>query len=92
MNGHEAELDLAELDSWQDQANYLAKKYCQDENDRKLINVETYDCVNCDGMGNRMWAQGEYGDYVSVDAFRSLAERFLLAMELIHEMEKDDAK
>jgi hypothetical protein len=88
MNGHEIELDIVGLDSWQEQVDYLAKKYCPDINDRLLIDVETYDCTNCDGMGSRMWAQGQWGDYVTVDAFRALVERFLLAMESIHVTEE----
>ena len=91
MNGHEVELESAFLTSWQEKANYLADRFCQDENDRKLLEVETYDCTNHYDYAE-MLPQGQWGDYVTVEAFRALAERFLLAMELIHEMEKDDAE
>jgi hypothetical protein len=91
MNGHEVELDIKGLTSWQEKTDYLAERFCQDANDRMLIDVETYDCT-----GHYDWSemqpQGQWGEYVTVEAFRSVAERFLLAMELIHEMEKDDAE
>ena len=84
---HEKELKDAGFISWQEKANELAKIFCPDENDRKLLDVETYDCVARCEWGEMM-RNGEYGNYVEVEAYRALAERFLLAMKLIKTMEE----
>lgn len=75
--------------SWQEKANELARRFCQDENDRNLIDVETYDIESKDWDSRRLSPCGQFGDWVEVESFRKLAERFLLAMELIKTMEEN---
>lgn len=82
------ENELKDFISWQEKINELARRFCPDENDRALLDVETYD-VHSKWDCGQMTAQGEYGDYVEVESFRKLAERFLLAMELIRLFEED---
>lgn len=73
--------------SWQEKMNELAQRFCQDENDRRLIDIETYEVRSREWESKRLEPVGEFGDWVEVEDFRKLAERFLLAMELIHTME-----
>lgn len=86
---YDDELKEAGFISWQERIDELARRFCPDENDRKLLNVETYD-VHTKWDCGQMTAQGQYGDYVDVESFRKLAERFLLAMELIQLMEQNE--
>jgi len=67
----------------------LAERYCQDLEDRKLITPMTYDPNGSDVGSSMLEVAGMYGEYVSSDDFKALAQRFLLAMELIHEMETE---
>ena len=71
----------------QDMINSRAMELCQDENDRKLLDPETYTIHSKEWDSVRLEAAGRFGDYVEIDDFHALAERFLLAMELIKTME-----
>lgn len=77
------------LFTWEEQIGELAKRYVQDPKDRDLLTPKTFD-LNARIDGASMEPEdGMYGDYVSTNDFMALAERFVLAWELIKEMEKD---
>jgi hypothetical protein len=86
MNRHEKELNELEIFGWKRRAEYLANKYIQNPNDIKILFPNTYDI----DMHEIKKIDNMYGNYVETDDFMILAQRFLLAMELIHEMETEN--
>ena len=75
-------------DLWFDVARAKAESVVQDPEDRKLLAPETYDLIHAVDYPH-MGASGIFGDYVEVEAFQQLGDRFLLACELIKTMESN---
>ena len=75
-------------DEWFEKALTKAEAVVQDPEDRKLLNPETYDLIHAIDYPH-MEASGIFGDYVEIEAFQKLADRFLLACELIKTMESN---
>jgi hypothetical protein len=86
MNGHEKELNELNIYGWKGRAYYLANKYIKDVNDIKLLFPNTYDI----DMYEIKKIDNMYGEYVRTDDFMILAQRFLLAMELIYEIDTEE--
>ena len=87
---HEDELEQQGLGLWKDRMAYLAEKYVQDPSDGSLILPKTYDLYT-DCLGAYMEeVDSMCGDYVKTEDFKALAERFVLAWELIKELEKKE--
>jgi len=87
MNGHEEELENAGVFGWMRRAQYLADRYCQDINDKMLLTPMTYNADYSPFFPLMVEVAGMHGEYVRSTDFKVLAQRFLLAMELLHEME-----
>ena len=83
------EEQLKHLISWQEKIDYLAVLFCQDEKDRELVKAETYDLISAGLEYPELQPANQFGDYVLTTDYRKLAERFLLAMELISVMEQN---
>ena len=77
------------LYTWEEQIKELAKRYIQDPKDRELLTPTTFDLNVCISGVSMEPEDGMYGDYVKTDDFMALAERFVLAWELIKEMETE---
>lgn len=75
-------------DLWFDVARAKAESVVQDPEDRKLLAPETYDIIHAVDYPH-MAASGIYGDYVEIEAFQQLGDRFLMAWELIKTMESN---
>lgn len=71
---------------WFEAIGSKAEKFVQDPADRELLTPETYDMIR-DPHYPRMESQGIFGEYVEVEAFQALADRFLKAWELVKVME-----
>lgn len=89
MIAHRDEMNARGLFTWQSQIKLLAERFTQDHQSLDLLTPETYDLSSIDD--GRMVVSGEYGDYVDVEAFEALAERFVMALELIKLMEDNQS-
>lgn len=67
-----------------------AKTLCFDPKDFDKINVTTYDITSKEWDSRRLEPAGEWGEWVSVEDFIALTQRFLLALEVIKVMEAED--
>jgi hypothetical protein len=80
-----------DLVSWHEYAEVLAKEFVPEADRDVIINVTTFEQSTKGYETHIVNARGPYGDYVSTDDFRALAEKFLLACCLIQEHEKHEA-
>ena len=84
------ELKALGLYTWDEQIGELAKRYVQDPEDRSLLTPTTFDLDAQFDVSTMEPEDGMYGDYVKTNDFMALAERFVLAWELIKETESEE--
>jgi len=77
-------------EAWAEEMRRRAERWVQDPKDRELLIPVTFDEGSGDGQGMHK-AKGIYGDWVYMSDFQALAERFILAWELITTSESEPA-